>query len=854
MTGQATVLVDSGRQTPLAGRALAGLLALLALAAALALAAHHPLSAPLAMASVLLAAGLAGVWPPACLVALPALLPWLGLAPWTGWITVEETDLLVLALAAGAYARWALRPQPVAAGGAGLAGLVGALLFGLWLTSVGISLWRGVADAGGLVLDWYQAYRGPMNALRLAKSTLAVALLLPLWWRALRTVGALAGDRLTLGFALAHAGIALACLWERAAFPGLLNFSTDYRSTGLFWEMHVGGAALDGLLALSMPFALLAWLGARTRLGWALASATVLLGAYAGLTTFSRILLLALPLGLGLTLLLRWRQMAQAQPGLQDAGAAPGAAAPPVAGPDHQPDHGHTQRAAPLLAALALWAVASAAAWLMFPTSGYRGALALLGNLALLLALAPAAHGLRGREWAAGLALALAAGPLLIAAAMQLPKGPYLLQPLLWITVGLMLWRARLRVGVPTDGPAGNTWVALALAGWLVALAGMVLVAQHWGDSPALVPAVVAAGALALVLLVTALRRPAPWPAAVRWQGGVWLTVVVSAAVISVFSGGAYMSDRMSTSASDRNDRWQHWRSVLAGLPNGQAWWLGQGLGRMVDVYALNADPGNRPADLRLVESDGRLVMRLAQGTQNNGWAELLRLSQRIARPLQQPVTLQITLRNPTLARLRGEICLKHLLYSGACQLSDFSAKPSAGAWQTVRVVLEEAPLPADDGALPRFTVFTIAVQDSRQPVEVQALSLTDGQGREYLHNGGFEQGGQRWFHTSDHHHLPWHAKNLVVHLLFEQGVLGVAALGLLTAWGLWRASLGGARRHALAPALAGALLGVWVVGAVDSLLDMPRLALLMLWLTAIAASLAGPATAAALSTPRSRA
>ena len=57
----------------------------------------------------------------------------------------------------------------------------------------------------------------------------------------------------------------LAILWERLAFPGLLNFSSDYRTTALFWEMHVGGAALDGFLALTAPFAVREVLVARVR-------------------------------------------------------------------------------------------------------------------------------------------------------------------------------------------------------------------------------------------------------------------------------------------------------------------------------------------------------------------------------------------------------------------------------------------------------------------------------------------------------------------------------------------------------------------------------------------------------------
>jgi hypothetical protein len=31
-------------------------------------------------------------------------------------------------------------------------------------------------------------------------------------------------------------------------FPGFTNFAADYRSSALFWEMHVGGAA--GCLAV----------------------------------------------------------------------------------------------------------------------------------------------------------------------------------------------------------------------------------------------------------------------------------------------------------------------------------------------------------------------------------------------------------------------------------------------------------------------------------------------------------------------------------------------------------------------------------------------------------------------------
>uniref|UniRef100_UPI00195354A7 hypothetical protein n=1 Tax=Escherichia coli TaxID=562 RepID=UPI00195354A7 len=71
----------------------------------------------------------------------------------------------------------------------------------------------------------------------------------------------------------------------RLAYTGLLDFSTDYRTTALFWEMHVGGAALDGFLVMTLPFALLALLRTRAPMNFAAGLVIMLLAAYAVLTT-----------------------------------------------------------------------------------------------------------------------------------------------------------------------------------------------------------------------------------------------------------------------------------------------------------------------------------------------------------------------------------------------------------------------------------------------------------------------------------------------------------------------------------------------------------------------------------------
>ena len=70
--------------------------------------------------------------------------------------------------------------------------------------------------------------------------------------------------------------------------PAFWTSRSPYRTTALFWEMHVGGAAIDAYLAMATPFVAWALWTARTPLRWSAAAALALLTAYACLTTFSR--------------------------------------------------------------------------------------------------------------------------------------------------------------------------------------------------------------------------------------------------------------------------------------------------------------------------------------------------------------------------------------------------------------------------------------------------------------------------------------------------------------------------------------------------------------------------------------
>lgn len=305
-------------------KALAALLAAAALASALTLALHHPLwPYPAALACLLWSALL--LWRPLLwLFAVPLGAACLNLAPWTGWIVWDEFDLLLLASLAGGYAaRWrAPHALPLPLHLRWLLLALGALAL--------LGLGRGLADAMAMAAihgdsstlrwDWFAGYTHALNSLRVAKAELYALLLLPLLHAASPVLsqvppvstlsrGLPPAQRYLAGGMLAGLSVVvLALLWERLAFAGLLDFSQPYRTVALFWEMHVGGEALDAYLALATPFAAWAVLAARRPLPWLAAALLATLAGYAALTTFSRGVYGAVLAALVLLLVLRQLQ------------------------------------------------------------------------------------------------------------------------------------------------------------------------------------------------------------------------------------------------------------------------------------------------------------------------------------------------------------------------------------------------------------------------------------------------------------------------------------------------------------------------------------------------------------------
>ncbi len=80
-------------------------------------------------------------------------------------------------------------------------------------------------------------------------------------------------------------------LWERWAHIGMWNLNLPYRTTAWFWEMRLGGGALDAYLAMTLPFAWGILLTTRRSLVWSCMALLLVAAVYTLITTFSRAVL-----------------------------------------------------------------------------------------------------------------------------------------------------------------------------------------------------------------------------------------------------------------------------------------------------------------------------------------------------------------------------------------------------------------------------------------------------------------------------------------------------------------------------------------------------------------------------------
>ena len=380
------------------------------------LAARYPILPALAL--VLWAAWAAACFrfPTLWIGVVPAVMPAVGFAPWTGWLVFEELDLLLAGAVAAGYARIALGRDEGDANGSAQGQEVDASGARVPLVSV-LLLAALPGDRHDCPGAWRAGCRGARSQpdpglLRCAQQCAAVqglclgavAIATPAQGRACRA-GAL--DRATSP-GVSPRGWPSSRSAPCGNVPRSPTFSISRptigppvssgrctsaarRSTAIWRCRFRSRCGSRGMRAAAGPT------GPR--------SAVVLLASYAALTTFSRGVFAALPAGVLVWAVMRFRQRPGAGVGMGFRNA---------------------------LAAAAFVAVSCLVAWAVFQHGGYRGLVATLMAFAAVVIVLPAMRSLPASILTLALLSGLLVALLMWALGLLTPKGPYVLHALLF--------------------------------------------------------------------------------------------------------------------------------------------------------------------------------------------------------------------------------------------------------------------------------------------------------------------------------------------------------------------------------------------------------------------------------------
>jgi hypothetical protein len=157
----------------------------------------------------------------------------------------------------------------------------------------------------------------------------------------------------------------------------------------------------------------------------------------------------------------------------------------------------------------------------------------------------------------------------------------------------------------------------------------------------------------------------------------------------------------------------------------------------------------------------------------------------------------------------------------------EIGVKAAPGRWQALDLALQGDGVSTGAWYAPRLLAFSVAMETQGGVADLDDIQLVGQDGNDLLANGDFSTAMAHWFSSSDKFHLPWHIKNMFLHVLIDQGIVGLALWTMVVGGTLLRLIGGAAKTHPLAPALTASLLGFLTVGLFDSLLDVPRLAML---------------------------
>lgn len=348
---------------------------------------------------------------------------------------------------------------------------------------------------------------------------------------------------------------------------------------------------------------------------------------------------------------------------------------------------------------------------------------------------------------------------------------------------------------------------------------------SRWADTPysnaVLIAAIVPTSLLAAA---TALGYDASRLASRRTLIATLIALLGVAGLIVPSTGGYRMESRFSRVSSDLNTRLMHWKNVLTAFPDTtRALLFGAGTGRYPERYLL-AHPrrSEKVGTYTFQQRDGNTFLRLGGGSDQQ-------LGQRVSLRPHTPYVVSMDARTASRKLfVTIQVCYRNILYeyayNSSCHKIKLYPRPD-GQWHRLTKVFDSGKL----GLTPWFehwpTTITVSNYHPQTIVDVDNISLIAPNGRNLLSNGNFAQGGDRWYSYNDFEHLPWHIKNLWLHVFFEQGLVGVLLFTIFTGYVVVQIYRHRRRANAFSVALFSSLCGFLLLGVTGSPVDTPRIA-----------------------------
>lgn len=331
---------------------------------------------------------------------------------------------------------------------------------------------------------------------------------------------------------------------------------------------------------------------------------------------------------------------------------------------------------------------------------------------------------------------------------------------------------------------------------------------------------------------------------------------VVVAEIVAILDGGSLMSKRLEDSPSDLSSRLDHWKNGISLLKTPPEWGFGLGAGRFAAAYAKASPQQSFSGSLAWSENtqsplpserahaapghrtEHRSGMAVLKGPDHHRHlGGLYALTQRLPLDSDGHYSIRVAARANQVSRLLIRVCERHLLYDGNCQSAVVQLVPSAHRWVVASSRLRGPVL--DPGAwwTPRQAVLSIGVLTVQSRVELAQVQLFDPQGRDVLHNGDFSDQLSHWFPLAQRFFVPWHSDSLLIELLVERGLFGTLVFCALVAAAAHSLRVRRGTNPTLVPTILASIVGVLSVGLVSSVMDVPRVSFLVLFILFVALS-----------------